>query len=517
VIETHLPAAAAAIAAAVLVPELVRAIDEPDRAGRRAPAIRFARRVMPAAGLLAALSFLLPAGWAVLLVVPYAIACGAVALHGAARLATRGVRPASELGLAAAMLYLPAAAVWLLAHRAGVGLLGYPPYWVALTAAHFHVAGVVLPVVAAMHARRGGPLTATTVWIVVLGVPLTAIGMGFVRAVEVPASCATASGGLLVAMHCLRRGGARWSIAGAALVASMPLAAGYALGADLRLGGWDPLTTMAISHGVLNLVFAGAALAALRIDRPAPAWRRGLPWSRLAARGRVGTDWFEREGLVVDHSRPAPTGTIERLEDLAHPGWDPASAPPAIRRFFERTASHVLIVRPRWRLGFRTGARVWAAIARRLGNFGLPVVAEPDDAPVISRIVALDAARDGRPGVRGWVRGHADGRTMFVSAYARHVHDGTGYMHVALPVRGGHVTSILRFEAGPDGAVIVSTERAPATSDCGTWLVLHGVALRLPLGEEVVLRVRGDRLEARHTMRLLGVRVVELDYAIAAV
>jgi hypothetical protein len=153
VIEAHLPEAAAAFAAAVLAPGVVRVIDEPDRSGARARSIVWARRLVMPGGALAAASFLAPAGWAAALCVPYAVACVLVALHGLARLGERGLAPASELGLAAAMLYLPAAAIWLIAHRAGVALLGYPPYWVALTATHFHLAGVVLPVVAAMHAR----------------------------------------------------------------------------------------------------------------------------------------------------------------------------------------------------------------------------------------------------------------------------------------------------------------------------------------------------------------------------
>jgi hypothetical protein len=254
-IQQYLPEAAAAFAAAVLAPGVVRVLDVGG----------WARRLALPGGVLAAASFLAPAGWAALLCAPYLVACALVALHGLRRLLVHRLSPASELGLTAAMLYLPAAATWLIAHRAGIALLDYPPYWVALTATHFHLAGVVLPVVAAMHTRRRGH--GWIVWLVVLGVPLTAIGIGFVRAFETPASIVTAAGGLLVGVQCLRARTPLWVLAGLALFGSMPLAAAYALRWDVRIGEWDALTSMVISHGALNLVFATASLGALLRDQ----------------------------------------------------------------------------------------------------------------------------------------------------------------------------------------------------------------------------------------------------------
>jgi hypothetical protein len=250
-IQQHLPEAAAAFAAAVLAPGVVHVIGVGG----------WARRLVLPGGVLAAASFLAPAGWAAVLCAPYLLACVLVAVQGLRRLLAHGLAPARELGVTAAMLYLPAAATWLVAHRAGIALLDYPPYWVALTATHFHLAGVVLPVVAA---KRGG---GWIVWVVVLGVPLTAIGIGFVHALETPASIATAAGGLLVGVQCLRARTPLWVLAGLALFGSMPLAAAYALRLDVRIGDWDALTSMVISHGALNVLFASAALGALLRDR----------------------------------------------------------------------------------------------------------------------------------------------------------------------------------------------------------------------------------------------------------
>jgi hypothetical protein len=467
-----------------------------------------ARRLAWAAGPLAAASLLLaPGALALAICAPFFVVAALVALHGGLRLLARGLRPASELGVAAGAVFLAGAAVWLGAHRAGVALLGYPPYWVALTAAHFLIAGVALPVVAGMHARRGGAIAAAAVWLVVLGVPATAIL--FESSWAPVAAVITAAGGLLVAATMLRAGGLH-AVAGAPLVLAMPLAAGYALELDVRMFGLDVLSSMAVTHGALNLIFALAAIGALLADRPAPVWSRGLPLSRLRARGHVGHTFYERTGLAT---AATPTGLVDRLEELAHPGFDAAAAHPAIRAFYEETAAHRMTVTPRWRLGFRTGARLWAALARRVGQLGLPVVAETGAEAIVSRIVGVDAARDGRPGVRGWVRSFPDGRTMYVAAYATHGDGRQRYMNIAFPLPGGHMTSILRVDPLAGGGVAVSTVRAGPTSDCGIYFVLGPIVVRSPFGEEIRVWIDdAGALVARHDVWLFGVRFLSLDY-----
>jgi hypothetical protein len=438
---------------------------------------------------------------------PFFVVAALVALHGGLRLLARGLRPASELGVAAGAVFLAGAAVWLGAHRAGIALLGYPAYWVALTATHFLVAGVALPVVAGMHARRGGPIAAAAVWLVVLGVPATAIL--FESSWAPVAALITAAGGLLLAVTMLRAGGLH-AAAGAPLLLAMPLAAGYALELDVRMFGLDVLSSMAVTHGALNLAFALAALAALLVGRPAPSWLRGVPLSRLRAGRHVGHTFYERTGLATAST---PTGLVDRLEELAHPGFDAASAHPAVRAFYEETASHKMTVTPSWRLGFRTGARLWAALARRVGQLGLPVVAETGAEAIVSRIVGVDAARDGRPGVRGWVRSFPDGRTLYVAAYATHGDGRQRYMNIAFPLPGGHMTSILRVDPIDGGGVVVSTVRAGPTSDCGIYFVLGPVVVRSPLGEEIRVWIDASgALVARHDVWLFGVRFLSLDY-----
>ncbi len=513
-LEAYLPEIAAAFAAAVVVPLGVRVVDEPDRRGRRSRAMATASWLSWPAGALAAASFLLaPGALAVAMCAPYFLFAALVALHGAMRLAARGLRPASELGVGAGAVFLAGAAVWLGAHRAGVALLDYPPYWVALTATHFQVAGFALPVIAGMHARRGTRIGALAVWLVVLGVPATAIL--FESRLAPLAAITTATGGVLVAIEMWRADGVH-ALAAAPLGVAMPLAAAYALGVEVRIGGLDILSSMAASHGALDLAFATGALAALCWTRPAPAWARGVPFSRLAAGRRVGHRWYEETGLATGAT---PTGLVDRLEELEHAGFDAAAAAPEVRAFYEQTASHRMTVTPHWRRGFRLGGRLWAAFGRRIGQLGLPVAAESGAEPIASRIVGVDAARDGRPGVRGWVRSFEDGRTMYVAAYATHG-DGRGnrYMNIAFPLPGGHMTSILRVDPIDGGGVAVSTVRAGAASDCGVYFVFGPLVVRSPFAEEIrVWLDDAGALVARHDVWIFGVRFLSLDYEMEAI
>lgn len=60
-------------------------------------------------------------------------------------MACRAVR---RIALGVGLVFVPAATAWLLSYQAGYALLGYPPFWVLLTAAHFHIAGVALLIIA---------------------------------------------------------------------------------------------------------------------------------------------------------------------------------------------------------------------------------------------------------------------------------------------------------------------------------------------------------------------------------
>ncbi len=263
---TTLPALLVAIMTAVLTPLALIVADVP----------RWLRRAAWPAGALAGLGLLLvdePGAVAVLTVGPYAIVAILVGAVGARRLLARH-RPASRVTLSIGLVFIPAGTAWLVAARAGHELLGYAPFWVLLTAAHFHVAGAYLLIVLGRVTFARGPLASAIALACALAVPLTAAGIYGPRWLEVSAAVTMATaafgGGVLLVLT----PGLGLRLAGAALLLSMPLAAGFALrdhGGSPAVLGLDPLASMMISHGALNtMVFALLALGALARTPPPP-------------------------------------------------------------------------------------------------------------------------------------------------------------------------------------------------------------------------------------------------------
>jgi hypothetical protein len=457
--------------------------------------------------------------WATL---PYTAICLLAGVAGIRRLLVRWTEP-SQLAMGAGLVALAGASIWLFCFNAGIALLGYPPLWVLLTAAHFHVAGCFLALVVGWCTEGRGRAARLVAVGCVLGVPLTAAGIAGPHWLEVAAAITMAASGVGAAIVVVTTSSARPAIAALRLsalplVIGMVLALLYALrdhGTALTFAGLDPLSSMIISHAILDTLFALLALAA--IARIGPRIREAPPLSRLRGAWPVGATFFQRIGLERSPPRP-PTGLVDRIEDL---GITTAVHP--IREFYEQTGAQELVVRPHWRLGFGLGGRVWSAFARRMGQLQLPVSAESGNEGISSRIVALDARGDGRKRPRAWIRTYPDGRALYVAAYSTHERDQLAYMNIAFPVPGGQLSSVLRMVPRGDG-VTVTTRLG---GDCGIWLVLLGQPLRLPLSETIDvwtvedaaapddLRAwaKGYTTIARHTLWLCGIRYLTLDYA----
>ncbi len=519
---TALPALLVAVMTAVLTPLALTVAGVP----------RWVRLAAWPAGAIAALGLVVveePGAAAVLTVVPYALVALIAGVIGGARLVARH-GPASRIALSVGLVFLPAATLWLVSARAGHQLLGYAPFWVLLTAAHFHVAGMYLLIVLGRVTFERGRIAASIAIACVLSVPLTAAGIYGPRWLEVAAAVGMAASafGAGILLVCTPRLALR--IAGGVLLLSMPLAGAFALrdhGTAFSVAGLDPLGSMLVSHGALNtLAFALIALATLSRMPPPPLLTGAPPLSRLGGGLTIGPTFLATRGLERSVS-PAPAGLVDDLADLAHAGLDPAQVAPAIRAFYERTAEHEMIVTPRWRTGFRTGGKLWAWLARRLGQLQLPVRVTDDREGITSRIVAVDAAADGRASPRSWIRTFPDGRALYVAVYSTHAAHDRRYMNIAFPLPGGNMTSILRMDQRGRG-VRVSTR---AGGDSGIWLVLRvfgrALPLRTPMSEELdVWTVEDPALTAElrawaagyttvavHTLWLFGVRFLTLHYA----
>ena len=184
------------------------------------------------------------------------------------------------IGVDAALAFIVVGGAWLVISRAGWRPLNFSGAIVELTAVHFHYAGFALPILASVVADRLGKGAALP-FAVVLGVPITALGITLDGTIEWFAATFMACVGFSVAFQTLRlasrvNGAARilLRIAGVSLFAGMFLAIGWAWSQEF---GWRFLDIqgMVATHGMLNgFGFALMGLVAINLlpdnftDRP---------------------------------------------------------------------------------------------------------------------------------------------------------------------------------------------------------------------------------------------------------
>ncbi len=253
-------------------------------------------------------------------------------------------------------------------------------------------------------------------------------------------------------------------------------------------------------------------------------------FSALRATGQVGPDYFARAAAVAT-SQPVPQGLVDSLEDLARPGLDTRRIHPEVRAFFERTAAFELLFLPGFVGVVRPGAWLFRIFAGWLGQLCLPVMGP---AIIDTKMIPLDAIRDGRPGVRGVLRiCPEDGRVMHVAAYATHAIDDARCMSVALPVPGGNITGILRLDALESpadprlGAALTSEVSPQSNIPVGTHFVTNNDVFPFPLRETLRFWGRdmaglpfapdddsmpGATVVGRHDMFFLGARFATHTY-----
>jgi YndJ-like protein len=283
------------------------------------------RRVVALGAAFGLASFLFaPGAAAATLALAWLLATVPGALLGLSRLSRRPFEQLQERAIDIAQLYLPVGAAWLFASRAGLAPLGFQEPIVLYTAAHFHFAGFAAPLIVGLLGRDLG-LNPTSIhenpgsakmsrpvaqWvatlyrgaalIVIVGVPLVAVGITVSRALEGPAAVLLGIGMLALASLLVARGGKRISAAplgdsvgrptlfqqrlsgalfvsaGLSLVGSMVFAILFALTSSANRNAtttFIPYSLMALCHGVANAIgfstlsLVGFALAP-RIEPP---------------------------------------------------------------------------------------------------------------------------------------------------------------------------------------------------------------------------------------------------------
>lgn len=262
-------------AALVLVPLVLELFVEPENPERDAGAFaRIHLAQLPAALLLAAACWVPAGALAALLALPWAALLGWLAWLGITRLKRGGLRRGLDLLCAdMALIFSVVGGVWTLLDRAGVQPLGFAPTIVALTAVHFHYAGLLLPLYAGLVQREFWfwRFSSQAAVGVVLGVPAVAVGitttqLGWGPSIEAAAGCGLALAGAAVAVLHVRIAleskrplapRLLLGVAGAALFFGMVLAALYAMRAFAQPFHWIGIPQMRAIHGTVNALGFG--------------------------------------------------------------------------------------------------------------------------------------------------------------------------------------------------------------------------------------------------------------------
>ncbi|MFK7988926.1 MAG: YndJ family transporter [Sandaracinaceae bacterium] len=247
---------------------------------------RLTRFVLPVAAALGAVSLFVPTGPGGLWASGWMGFSILAALLGVAQLARGRLRSAPHALSAAALIYLPVGAAWLVAARMGIRPLGFDPMIVTLTAIHFHFAAVGATMLSARTAASLEPGRARRVAVgagvgIVVAQPVVALGitlsawLGLLGAALLAASLLALSGVVLLAVRGRlesRLAIVLLSVSALSVFLSMPLAVIYAVG---QLIDHDPLGLewmvrlhgYANAHGVVTCGLLGWA-AEDRVSRP---------------------------------------------------------------------------------------------------------------------------------------------------------------------------------------------------------------------------------------------------------
>ena len=292
------------LAALVLVPLALELVDECAReksaAGENAwfgRLTRWTRRAQFPAALSLAWSCTQPAGgWATIAATPWVPVCIAIAVRGCWRLSESGwKRSLDELCIDGALMFLGVGGAWIFADRTGFRPLNFSQAIVALTAVHFHFAGLLLPIVAGLTVRAFplSRMASCAAACVMLGVPAVAIGitttqLGWGPGFEALAGCGLAASGLAIAILQIQMAAelarprfarALFLISGLSLAFGMLLAAIYATRAFILPLPWLDVPWMRALHGTANALGFGfcGVLAWRRSVTPAQRGAKNLP------------------------------------------------------------------------------------------------------------------------------------------------------------------------------------------------------------------------------------------------
>lgn len=198
-----------------------------------------------------------------------------------------------------------------------------------------------------------------------------------------------------------------------------------------------------------------------------------------------------------------------------------ADLDPAVRSFYEHTASWRMEVWTQWSALFQPGGELISRLfGRRVQQLALPTSPLAVAHGMDSRVVrVLDA--DGVQVAAGWLRTlSATGEFVYSGCYSTRLLPGSEQqpsVHVCFPLESGNVQVFLRPSVEPDGSLVLASQAGPFGSD-GAYVVVQADggtahAARVPLHERFhVYRDHRGVLRTDHELRLYSALVLRLHY-----
>lgn len=433
---------------------------------------------------------------AITLALVYVLYTAFVALQGMKRFLHRGFTNIAEIAIDVGLIYLFVGGLWFFAFIAQIDT-GFTPLITWLTGIHFHYSACLLVISVGLFGRlhHSNWYNASLV-ILIAGPMLVAIGITFSTIVEIVSVVL-----YILAIYCLfmlvmktklpRGQELLLCISYGALCVTILWSLLYAFG-NLIGTSIVGIPDMLKFHGFFNCVlFGGVGVIAWALVVPKSAHQAfTFPVSKI--RGKLAQTGDLHPGLVDDLCMYVDTKNL----------------PQAISHFYEQTHAYTLTASVQWRTWFKPLAIIYQGFSRWMQQLNLPFSSQPFE--MTGNIVQVDEQLDGRMAPRAWIRKIGQ-QTTFVAIYSHHKKAQKTYMNIALPLPFSTMIGVLSLYE-ESGKLHLTSEHG---GDTGIYLAIRHFLLKLPLHEHFIIEATNDTtLTAVHTMRILGLPFLRIDYTI---
>ncbi|MGE6629775.1 YndJ family protein [Bacillus sp. NPDC077027] len=474
-------------------------------------------RIFPIAAILATCAFIFHSPWFGAGWLLYTIC---LALFGFLRFIKRGLYPLSESIIDSAFMYLSLGGGWFFVYTADVPIMTFSPLMILLTAIHFHYSAFFIPIFHGLLGRlqkKQSVLYQLSAYIIISSPILIAIGISFSRLFDTFSVLlyvfALYIYGFIALKTKFRSKIAKgWILCSAIfLMGTIVLSLVYSTGM-LTGKNYIGIEEMIWFHGSVNafcVILPG--IIGWMMERPAsPLPKKDLPFSRLFGRGRLA-DQLMQEGMI-DLKRH-PQGLVDSLDCLNGEHFSAESVAPVIRSFYENPARYRLKAAVSFHKWIRPLIVMMDPLFKRMGQLHLGTSSIPYE--MKGEIRPINSKRDGREGVRAWVRTNEEHQQVFFALYATHQRNGICYMNIALPLPFSQLTAILKPSNDNRDFLLRSNISRSRQGDEGMYFHTSFITIKLPMEEHFqMIEQTHECLTAIHRMKVFGIPFLTIHYDI---